>query len=219
MVIIFDYDGTCYETLGLYGNAVRRAEKWVNSQGYFAAYHSEDYNLKKYLGMTAEDMWEDFLPGAPSEITKKASLIVQRNMILGIKDRASKLYDGMENLFDELKKKGHTLVVLSNCTTKYKETNWEEFGLSKWFSDFYCSEDYNGIPKEEIFKSIAQKYPGEYVIVGDRYSDMKVGYTHNFTTVACLYGYGNLRELEGASFHANSVEELKEILLNEIENQ
>ena len=50
-------------------------------------------------------------------------------------------------------------------------------------------------------------------MIGDRHSDMKVGYEHGFGTVACDYGYGSRKELETADYHAKTVQELEELLL------
>lgn len=45
----------------------------MNQLGYFAAQGSDNKSLARYLGMTAEDMWEDFMPQAPAEVKHKAS--------------------------------------------------------------------------------------------------------------------------------------------------
>ena len=50
-------------------------------------------------------------------------------------------------------------------------------------------------------------------MIGDRYSDMKVGYEHGFDTVACDYGYGSPEELKNARYHVKSVDELADLLL------
>ena len=213
MVFIFDYDGTCYETLGIYGEAVRKAEKWANCQGFFASHSSEDRFLRKYLGVNAGDMWEEFMPDAPEDIRRQGSLIVQEGMLEGIRLNRGGLYEGIPGLLEKLKATGHVLLILSNCTIKYRDAHWKAYGLDRWFSEFYCSEAFGGIPKEEIFKTLSKEYPGEYLMIGDRHSDMKVGYEHGFGTVACDYGYGSQKELETADYHAKSVQELEELLL------
>ena len=213
MILVFDYDGTCYETLGIYGEAVRKAEKWANCQGFFASHSSEDKFLRKYLGMNALDMWREFMPDAPEEIRRQGSMIVQEGMLEGIRLNRGGLYEGIPRLLEKLKATGHVLLILSNCTIKYRDAHWKAYGLDRWFSEFYCSEAFGGIPKEEIFKTLSKEYPGEYLMIGDRHSDMKVGYEHGFGTVACDYGYGSRKELETADYHAKSVQELEELLL------
>ena len=213
MILVFDYDGTCYETLGIYGEAVREAEKWANGLGFYASHSSEDRFLRKYLGMNPSDMWEEFMPDAPEEIRRQGSMIVQEGMLEGIRLNRGGLYEGIPRLLEKLKAAGHVLLILSNCTIKYRAAHWKAYGLDRWFSEFYCSEAFGGIPKEEIFRTVSKDYPGEYLMIGDRYSDMKVGYEHGFGTVACDYGYGSRKELETADYHAKSVQELEELLL------
>ena len=213
MILIFDYDGTCYETLGIYGEAVRTAEKWANDRGYYASHSSEDRFLRKYLGVNAGDMWEEFMPDAPEDIRRQGSLIVQEGMLEGIRLNRGGLYEGIPRLLEKLKAAGHVLLILSNCTIKYRDAHWKAYGLDRWFSEFYCSEAFGGIPKEEIFKTLSKEYPGEYIMIGDRYSDMKVGYEHGFDTVACDYGYGSPEELKDARYHVKSVDELENLLL------
>lgn len=214
MVFIFDYDGTCYETLGIYGEAVRKAEKWANGLGFCAAHSSEDRFLRKYLGVNAGDMWKEFMPDAPEDVRRQGFLIVQEGMLEGIRLNRGGLYEGIPGLLEKLKAAGHVLLILSNCTIKYRDAHWKAYGLDRWFSKFYCSEAFGGIPKEEIFKTVSEEYPGEYLMIGDRYSDMNVGFLHGFGTVACDYGYGSPEELDGADYHVNSIEELEKLLLD-----
>ena len=140
-------------------------------------------------------------------------MIVQEGMLEGIRLNRGGLYEGIPRLLEKLKAAGHVLLILSNCTIKYRDAHWKAYGLDRWFSEFYCSEAFGGIPKEEIFKTLSKEYPGEYLMIGDRHSDMKVGYEHGFGTVACDYGYGSQKELETADYHAKSVQELEELLL------
>ena len=45
----------------------------------------------------------------------------------------------------------------------------EAFNLNKYFIDFYCSENFNFIPKYEIFECIKKKYQGDFIVIGDRF--------------------------------------------------
>ena len=121
MILIFDYDGTCYETLGIYGEAVRKAEKWANDRGYYASHSSEDRFLRKYLGVNAGDMWEEFMPDAPEDIRRQGSLIVQEGMLKGIRLNLGGLYEGIPRLLEKLKAAGHVLLILSNCMPVYQK--------------------------------------------------------------------------------------------------
>ena len=60
MVFVFDFDGTLHDTARLYGQAVRSALAALPSD--FSPQRScTDEALSRYLGMTAQKMWEDFI--------------------------------------------------------------------------------------------------------------------------------------------------------------
>lgn len=212
MILIFDYDGTCHDTIGIYGSAVRGTAERLKEMGYTPARPTDDLSLSRYLGMTPADMWADFLPDAPAEITQQAKEAVGVSLAKAVESGSARLYEGIEEMCGKLREKGHTLLILSNCTNRYRDAHTRALGLDRYFAKFYASEAYGGIPKEEIFKEIRREYPGEYCMIGDRYADLKVGYVHGFKTVACLYGYGTQEELRDADYKVKSVSELSELL-------
>lgn len=214
MVLIFDYDGTCHDSIVLYGRAVRKAAEWLLTQGYTPARDTDDATLRRYQGMKKADMWADFLPNAPADITAYAAEMVGLELADGVGRGEARLFAGMEELLQKLKEKGHTLLILSNCGKRYKQSHWDAFGLERYFSKFYASENYGGIPKEEIFRTIREEYPGKWCMIGDRMVDMKVGDVHGIPTVACHYGYGTAEELQHATYHVYSVAELEQLLLS-----
>lgn len=212
MNLIFDYDGTCHDTIGVYGEAVRESVLWLKEMGYTPSRPTDNISLSRYLGMKTSDMWSDFLPGAPSHITEQAALIVGKSLVYATQNHKARLYNGIEELFKTLIEKGHVLLILSNCTNSYRDAHIKAFQLERYISKFYSSEEYDGIPKEDIFKIIREEFHGEYCIIGDRYGDMKAGYINGITTIACHYGYGTPEELCDADYHVASVSELTELL-------
>ena len=82
----------------------------------------------------------------------------------------------VKSALTELKKRGCSLMILSNCRHSYMEAHRTALGLDKWVDDYFCGEDYGFIPKEDIFTLIMQKYPSRsFVMVGDRASDIAAG--------------------------------------------
>ena len=86
------------------------------------------------------------------------------------------------------------------------------FGLDKYFDDFYCTEDYGFIPKYEIFKDIKAKYNENFIVIGDRYSDMEVADKYGLKSIGCAYGYGTADELEAASAVAHDVKDIYKLV-------
>lgn len=211
--VIFDWDGTLHKTGYLYRCAVNDAYKWLVENGHAEPAEITEDRTNKYLGMTAAEMWEDFMPQLPADIKAQGEAIVARRMAEQVYEGNAVLFDGVPETLDALKAAGYELVILSNCKHRYIEAHREVFQLDKWFAAYYAAEDYNFIPKEEIFKVIKERHSGGYAVVGDRDSDMETVKVHGLYGIGCLYGYGSRSELETAQVLINDISELKDILL------
>ena len=212
MVFVFDFDGTLHDTARLYGQAVRSALAVLPSD--FSPRRScTDGALSRYLGMTAQQMWEDFIPELPESLRLQAMDEVARQMNEGVRAGQARLYEGIPALLSRLKEAGHTLLILSNCYTSYMDAHRAFFSLDLWFSGYYCSQAYGDIPKEDIFLQIRSDFPGNHVMIGDRASDIRVGLIRGIPTIACAYGFGSSEEYQGADWIVNSVRGLEERLL------
>lgn len=213
MVLIFDYDGTIHNTARLYGCAFRKAYKMLVTDGYAEEHYYSDEYMSKYLGMTAEEMWQDFMPDLPPDITKRTAAELGREMVNQVFSGSAVLYDGISEVLDKIKNIGYTTVILSNCHREYLEAHKEHFRLDRWFDGYYCAEDFGNVAKEEIFVHIKKEFPDEkYIVIGDRYSDFKVGIVHYLPTIGCAYGFGLPSELSYCTEVINSPSELVRVL-------
>ena len=208
MTLIFDWDGTLHNTLHLYGTAFRIAYQELVEGGFAPPKYCSDEELSKYLGMNAPDMWNAFMLELPQEVKNAASERVGREMVGLIEAGEAVLYDGVPAMLDQLKSQGHTMVFLSNCKRAYQEAHRRWFGLDRWFSGYFCCEDYGFRPKEKIFPYIAAQFPGPYVIIGDRESDFRVAQIYGLKSVGCGYGFGAQAELSKADFVVQSCKEI-----------
>ena len=165
-----------------------------------------------YLGYNADDMWKMVMGGNDLETIHYVSSIVGREMNLNLDRGLGRLYPKTEETLMELKKRGYTLVYISNARNRYYEKVKETYKLERFFDGFLTSEMYNELPKEEILKSVMNDYPAPYSIVGDRFFDMVGGKKNNMTTIFCNYGYGKPEEGNDASYRIDSIDELLEII-------
>lgn len=210
--LIFDYDGTIHNSLIIYSSAFRKANNYLIDKKLIPNREYTNIEISKWLGFSAVDMWNDFAPELNEDEKLKSSNIIGDEMIRLINKNKAKLYKNAEYTLGKLKDKGYNLIFLSNCKISYMENHRRIFKLDRFFSDYYCSEEYNNIPKYEIFEKIKKKYKGEFIIIGDRYQDIEVAQVHNLKSIGCNYGYGNIRELESANFKIESIEEILNIL-------
>ena len=206
--IIFDWDGTLHETAALYGAAFRCAYDWLVGEHKAPPRNYSDGEVSIYLGMSAPDMWESFMPDLEPEYKKKASRMIGEKMDSLIKNGKARLYPGCINVLDRLKQEGYDMVILSNCRHSYIMAHRDFFRLDNWFEDYYAAEDFGFIPKEDIFSAVREKHAGDIVVVGDRESDIAVALTHGLKSIGCGYGYGTKGELQGADIVISEITEL-----------
>lgn len=181
MKIIFDFDGTIHKSDEIYEKAFYDTLK---------KYKIKKPNLdpKSYLGYPPRKIWDDFL----DDSYDKEKLIESTGylMIENMRDFGS-LYEETEKVLNFLKEK-HELIILSSCTKKYIENARKIYDLDLYFSKYLVGEDYNYKPKVEIIKI---NKIDNFIIVGDRLSDIKAGFLNNNISIFAKYGYG--KESEG----------------------
>lgn len=214
--IIFDWDGTLHDTAHLYGCAFRTAYTWLEQGGYVPDRIYSDEDVSVFLGMNAMDMWDAFMqrettgrenasvkaaarrlrakgmtiPLLPEAVKNRASAMIGEEMVRAVRAGHARLYPGVPGMLDLLRRQGYHLVFLSNCKRAYMQAHREQFQLDRWFSGFYCCEDYGFATKEQIFPDIRARFPDVFLVVGDRASDMQVAQVHHLRAVGCAYGYG-----------------------------
>ncbi|TCT15711.1 phosphoglycolate phosphatase [Natranaerovirga pectinivora] len=210
--IFFDFDGTLHDSSKIYVPAFKKAYQFLIDNNGAEEKEWTDEEVASWLGYTSIEMWKKFMPNLDENIRKEASKIIGKEMNSLLATGSGYLYDGTIHTLEYLKGKGYSLVFLSNCGNTYKETVRKVFYLDKYFSNFLCAEEYDYIPKFQIFKEVRDQYKEEMVIIGDRIHDIETGVKNNIHSIGCLYGYGNESELTNASYCIQSITELINIL-------
>jgi len=216
--LIFDYDGTLHDSIKVYAPALRRTYAGLAAKGLVPLRNLSDEDIAGWLGWSPRDMWNSFAPDLSDEIKQRSIESVGRGMLQGIVAGNSMLYPGTLDVLAELHDDGHTLIFLSNCRHDYMEAHRANFALDRFFSGFYCSEDYGQIPKPRIFEHIRDDFGGggtgvnEFVAIGDRFHDMELAFEHGLRSIGCLYGYGDPVELKDATATVERITDIPAVL-------
>ncbi len=210
--LIFDYDGTLHDTIKIYRPAFLKAIGTLESEGILEKGDYSTLNIEKWLGLSAKDMWNDFAPNLSEEEKNRGGSLIGNEMVRLVENGEASLYEGALEVLDRLKSKGYRLIFLSNCKNSYLEAHRKAFDLDKYFDEFYTAESYGFIPKYLIFEDIKKKYEGEFIVIGDRFTDIEIGVKHGLRSVGCLYGYGEAGELEGASVYIGDINFLLKVI-------
>lgn len=217
MNIILDFDGTIHDCGKIYVPAFRIGYKYLTDNGFAQPHEYSDCEITSYLGFTVKEMWSRFMPDLADEQKNICSKIISDEMTRLTKCGKAKLYDGAENALAKLKNDGHRLIFLSNCMHSYMEMHRIAHDLDRFYSNFYCTEDFGFKSKPDIFKEIRGDFDGEFIVVGDRFLDLEIADIHALKSIGCLYGYGEKGELEGATITIKDISELPKAI-GQIEN-
>ena len=208
MNIIMDFDGTIHDCAAIYVPAFRVGYKYLVDSGLMEYRDYPDPEIISYLGFSPKEMWNQFAPDIPDGEKKKVTIMVSDYMAELTENGKAVLYRGTEQALSQLKEKGHKLIFLSNCLHDYMELHRRVHGLDRFFSAYYCSEDFDYIPKPQIFEEIRKEHDGEFMVVGDRYFDLETAWVHGLPSVGCTYGYCAENELDRADILIGSISEL-----------
>jgi phosphoglycolate phosphatase len=202
--LIFDFDGTIHDTMRLYGPAFRKAYDYLVDKGLAETRDWQDDEISGWLGYSSKDMWNQFMPSLPDSKKAYCSRLIGAEMLEALKSGRGRLYDGAAAALTQLKEEGFNLLFLSNCKIAYMRESIRQFSLHSFFAAFYCTEQYFFAPKHEVFQQIKRQYEGEYVMIGDRETDIRTAKLNGLPSVGCSYGYGRKDELTEATIVAES---------------
>lgn len=208
--LIFDYDGTLHQSMLTYAPAFRATCKMLEDMGYMPVKEYTDDEISYWLGFNSTDMWNNFLPDVPADIKEKARIFLGQDMGQRIENGEGALYPNAEKVLAELKSQGHTLIFLSNCRVKYMERHSRVFELHRFFDFFYCCEEFDFIPKYQIFRLFSLQHKGKFVVIGDRFHDIETAVKNGLKSIGCRYGYGSPEELSVADIIVDDITEIPE---------
>lgn len=210
--LVFDYDGTIHNTIVIYEKAFRECYRWLVSQKYVKEEKISTQQISHWLGVNSKDMWNSFQPDLSDKIKEKASGMISDMMAAQIMEGKARWYPETNKVLDELAALGYNMVILSNCKISYREANWKNFSMERWFSKFYDCQTFNFAPKTEIIKTVQRENQDDLIVIGDRKSDLDCAKACNGKFVGCLYGFGEEGELDGADVFIRSFRQLPEAI-------
>ncbi len=202
--LIFDYDGTIHNSMKTYAPAFRGTMKWLSDNGYIEKKEYSDSEISCWLGFNSTDMWSAFQPDLDPVIREKARIMLGEDMAARVERGEGELFEGAQEMLAQLKAEGHTLIFLSNCRVHYMERHKRVFALDRFFDFFYCCEEYDFIPKYEIFRRIKPYHKGDFIVIGDRFHDIETAVKNALRSIGCGYGYGTKEELSAADIIVDS---------------
>jgi phosphoglycolate phosphatase len=203
--IIFDLDGTLWDSTGNVALAWEEARKQVD----FVTEAITVERVKSITGMAYDVIFEVLLPDLETNKRDYFKAICAQSEIDILDSKGGDMYPGLADTIKYLASK-YKLYIVSNCQSGYIETFLSHCPVAEYFSAHQCYGT-KGQPKAENIKDIvndhqlkAPVYVGD--TTGDRDSAAKAGVPFVFAN----YGFGTIDG--GAVATVSSLADLVELL-------
>lgn len=208
--VFFDLDGTLTNPgLGITNSVIYALDK-------FGIKVNDRTELYKFIGPPLLDSFRDFY-GFDEETSRLAMKYYRE--YFGEKGLfENEVYAGIPQVLQELKDRGHRLMVATSKPTPYTLQILDKFDLSRYFEFVSGSSmDENNSGKDQIIKYAIDSNniaPDEIIMIGDRKHDVLGAKANNVYCAGVLYGYGDIFELQEAG--ADDIIETVDSIVNHI---
>ena len=209
--IIFDLDGTLTDSSkGIINSIIYALEK----------YDINDYDmllLKKFLGPPLHESFEKYFGFDKEKSLQAVQFYREYFSTKGLLE--NEVYCGVNDLLQNLKENGKTLIVATSKPQPFTDRIMEHFDLTKYF-DFIAGSnmDTSRSKKAEVIEYALSecniKDKSKVVMIGDRAEDMIGAQSAGIDSIGVEYGYGTFDELKnaGATYLIKDVKSLKEFI-------
>lgn len=213
LAVIFDMDGTLFETDTLLVQVHRRVFDTLRQEGLHAGETPPVEELLACLGMVLEDLWRKLMPDSSEEARARADVLLLQYELEGLEAGEGRLYAGVKETLEALKDGGSRLFVASNGLEDYVKEIARHKEIAHLFDGLYSAGEYGTASKVDLVARLLEDHgltPSKDIwMVGDRSSDVEAGSGNGLTTVGCAYAvYGKEAELAGADIQIRSFPEL-----------
>ena len=182
--VIFDLDGTLWETIDSTFSAINAVAKKYNQGEIDKALVCSNYGNNKVESAKL------FFPKLSQE---EAFKLLDESDVLNIKNLTTNggyIYPGLEETLFKLHEKYDLYIVSNTAAKEYIESFLISTRLFKYFKDYVAASEIILSKGDAITKLMNDYYIKEAIYVGDTMKDYKAAKVANIPFVQCLYGFG-----------------------------
>ncbi|MBO8172714.1 MAG: HAD-IA family hydrolase [Bacillaceae bacterium] len=197
--VIFDMDGTLFQTEQVAVRAFRRTFEHMKEEGLIKGKSPSDQEIKSVFGMTMEQIWQTLFPDESAEIRSKADRLMLEYEIDELGKGNGSLYPGVVDTLTRFEREGIPLFIASNGLDEYIRSVARHMDIESYFKDFYSAGRFQTRSKDQLVARLIRDYHIENgVMVGDRSSDIEAGRANHLFTVGCRFGFSSPDEIKEA---------------------
>lgn len=209
--ILFDLDGTLTDSAIGIINGIAYAKSKFN-----LPMESKE-ELKKYMGPPLKTSFIDFCGLSDEKAEEAVKIYREYYSEKGLFENA--VYEGIEELLQELKEQGKILIVATSKPEKFSKQILEHFNLMQYF-DVVVGATMDGSRgtkievMEHAIKEAKITNMSEAIMIGDRKFDILGAKHFRMDSIGVLFGYGSREELEeaGATYIVEKALDIKSIV-------
>lgn len=202
--IIFDIDGTIWDTTGV----VERAWNQALDECDLSHAHVTAKQLQGLFGLPMMDIIDAILPGETMEKKLEFKPLCYQYEEEYLLRESGDIYDGMVDTIKKLSEK-YPLFVVSNCQGGYIELMLEKTGMKPYFKDFTCPA-YTDKLKADNIKIICERNGiKKPLYVGDTQMDANACKDAGVPICFVTYGFG---EVENPDYSIDNIRDLLKLV-------
>jgi phosphoglycolate phosphatase len=189
-LLVFDWDGTVIDSAGLIVTSIQRACADLNLP--IPSARDSSY----VIGLGMKDSMQHLLPKL-NERDYPPFMERYRHHFLG-RDHEAPLFDGMQNLLDELEQAGHWLAVATGKNRVGLERSLEQTGIGKHFHTTRCADESFSKPNPAMLFEVMDSLgiaKENTLMIGDTSHDLLMAKNAGVAAVAVSYGAHEVEEL------------------------
>jgi len=211
--LLFDLDGTLTDSGEGIINCVLHALK------NFGIEENDFEMLNSFIGPPLHQSFKHCYPSFSDEqISTALEVYRERYNTIGMFE--NRVYDGIPELLDALRKAGYRLILATAKPECFTFPIMCHFDLERRFDKIYgCIEEIGRYDKYEVIRDLMADNPDlnaeNTIMIGDRNHDVLGAAKNGLDCIGVLYGFGDRAELEkaGAKFITETVDDLKNLLV------
>ena len=211
-ILLFDLDGTLTDSTEGILNCLRYALERMGFE------YPEDTN--RFLGPPLYFSFAEFCGMNGEQVQEAVRIFRERYSVTGLFE--NRVYEGIPEMLDRLKKGGKRLMVATSKPEVYAVRIFNRFGLSQFF-EIVGGADINGTRnnKDEVIEYVLARSDAadrsRVLMIGDRKQDVDGAHSTGIECMGILWGFGSAEELTeaGADFIAQTPREAADMLLKE----
>lgn len=208
--MIFDMDGTLFQTETLLLPAYHRLFDILREEGHYVGETPDEKLMLECLGMLLEDIWKIVIPNGTPTAHRRADELLLQLELEGLNNEAAVLYPEVKETLEELHRRGVRLFIASNGLEDYVKGIAQARGIMPLFEGIYSAGEYGTASKVDLVRLLLEQHDIQDAwMVGDRSSDVEAGKENGQTVIGCQYaGFGARQELQGSDAVIHSFSQL-----------